>query len=79
MSRRMSAHVIKRIPCDGGDSPLNFFPQITVEMKAFWPPFTVPPEEVDEIIDQAVAEFKAQMWITAAAAENYPRNIWLTD
>lgn len=50
-----------RIPCDGGQSPNNFFPQVTVELKAFWPPFTVTTDAVLEVLEQAVAELRAEI------------------
>ena len=38
MSARKSAYRCLRIPVHGGASPNAYVPQITVEVKVFWPP-----------------------------------------
>lgn len=38
MSARRTAYKIIRIPVDGGESPNAYIPQITVEIRAAWPP-----------------------------------------
>lgn len=37
MSHRPHIYISKRVPCDGGVSPNAFFPQVTVEIRVFYP------------------------------------------
>lgn len=54
MSARPHVYVSKRVPADPGESPNAYFPQITVEIRAFWPHYEK--HRVRAILDEAYAE-----------------------
>ena len=59
MATRPHIHVCRRVPVDGGKSPNAYFPQITVEIRTFWPTHQV--ERALEEFDGAVASARAQL------------------
>lgn len=61
MSRRESFYSIVRRPCDGGESPNNYVPEITAEVRVFAPPNVGSTEMLEalakaffEVVDQIV-------------------------
>lgn len=56
MSARQSVYRCIRIPVNGGESPNAFVPQITVEVKAFWPPGLGHESKVGDALTRAYTE-----------------------
>lgn len=73
MSTRQSVYQVRRVKCDGGESPNNYVGQITVEVKAFWPPHTVDRATVIDILTEAY--FAALVELNEAPIQQ--RKVWL--
>ena len=54
MAHRPHLYVRRLVPADPGESPNAYFPQITVEIRAFWP--RLEKARVRAILDDAYAE-----------------------
>lgn len=51
MSQRPSVYVSLRVPCDGGESPNRFLPEITAEIRLFFPPAAMQPNVTNVLLD----------------------------
>lgn len=74
MSQRASVYVVRRIPTDGGESPNRFVPQITIEIRVFFPPHTSPATVADQFLTVA-AETMNEI---RGYIDEERRNVWLT-
>lgn len=55
MTSRPGIVATVRQPADGGQSPNRYVPEITAELRVFWPPRATP-AEIRQAIDAAVDE-----------------------
>ena len=55
MSHRPHIHVTRRKAVDGGESPNAYFPQVTAEIRVFWPTHQVEValEEFELVVHEA--------------------------
>lgn len=56
MVHRHNAYVSIRVPVYGGKSPNAYVPEITVEVRAFWPPYLGHEDQVIDLINKAARE-----------------------
>lgn len=73
MASRQGAHVSRRVDVDGGESPNAFIGKLTVDMRAFWPPYTVDKDQVIAEITAAAQELISKV----RDAEPPPAKGWL--
>lgn len=59
MSSRPNVYVCRRVPVDGGESPNAFYPQVTVELRTFYPSRQV--ERALEEFEVAVVEARQKL------------------
>lgn len=59
MTHRPHIYVCRRALVDGGESPNQYVPQVTSEIRVYWPTKQV--ERALEEFDLAVAEARAQL------------------
>lgn len=59
MASRPNVYVCRRVPVDGGKSPNAYYPQVTVELRTFFPSRQV--ERALEEFDLAVAEARQKL------------------
>lgn len=66
MSARPNAYASVRRPCDGGESPNRYVPEITAEVRVFAPP-RVSQEEVLDALAEAFLDARARVMATWTA------------
>lgn len=76
MVHRHNVYVSVRVPVDGGQSPNSYAPQITVEIRAFWPPYLGHEDQVVDLISKAAEEATRRVFTDP---NTYPRNTWLVE
>lgn len=73
MASRQGVHVTHRIPVDGGESPNAFIGTLSVDLRVFWPPYTVDKDAVITAITAATEELIKKV----REAEPPPAKTWL--
>lgn len=59
MGHRPGFLISRRVPCDGGESPNAYFPQVTVEVRVYYPARQM--ELAAEVLAEAVEEATAKL------------------
>lgn len=72
MASRHGAYISVQVPVYGGVSPNAYVQKITVEVRAFWPPYLGYEDQVIDLIDKAAKEAIRKVILERNAANVKP-------